>query len=98
MKLYTQKRGYKKYKYCRFCYKKLEKPVISLGKMPLAGSFLKSEEIKTEKYYPLELSFCQNCLLLQSINVVNKNLLFKKYFYFSSKINTLVRYFNQIAL
>lgn len=65
--------------------------------MPPAGGFLKSKETK-EKHYPLELSFCQNCFLLQSINVINKNTLFKKYFYFSSKINTLVNYFNKIAL
>lgn len=96
MKLYTRIDNYKKYKYCRFCFNQLSKPVINLGLMPLAGGFLKSEKIK-EKYYPLELSFCQNCLLLQSINVINKNKLFKNYFYFSSKIKTLVNYFNQVA-
>lgn len=98
MKLYIKKRNYKKYTHCRFCFKKLQKPVIRLGQMPLAGSFIKSDKIENEKFYPLELSLCQNCLLLQSINVVNKNTIFKNYYYFSSKINTLVNYFDRIAL
>lgn len=94
----TQIGEYKKYTYCRFCMRKALEPVINLGYMPLAGGFLKSKEIKAEKYYPLELSFCQNCLLLQSTNVISKNLLFNNYFYFSSTIKTLVSYFDKIAL
>lgn len=97
MNLYIKIGDYKKYIYCRFCLKKRLKPVINLGYMPLAGGFLKSENFKNEKYYPLELSFCRNCFLLQSINVINKNILFKNYFYFSSKIKTLVSHLNKIA-
>lgn len=83
---------------CRFCFQKLSKPIINLGLMPLAGGFLKKindEIIKNEKFYPLELTFCNNCYLLQTNCVVNRDLLFKDYFYHSSSIQTLVDYFEK---
>lgn len=87
---------YKHYDYCRFCFSKHVEATINLGNMPLAGGFLKNndkETLEKEKYYPLELIFCKNCYLLQTNNVVNKDLLFKEYFYYSSAIQTLVEYF-----
>lgn len=87
---------YKHYDYCRFCFSKHVELVVDLGNMPLAGGFLKNndkETLEKEKYYPLELIFCKNCYLLQTNNVVNKDLLFKEYFYCSSAIQTLVDYF-----
>lgn len=88
---------YKYYDYCRFCFSKNVERVINLSYMPLAGGFLKKindEIIKNEKYYPLELIFCKTCYLLQTNTVINRDLLFKDYFYHSSAIKTLVDYFN----
>ncbi len=58
--------------------------------MPLAGGFLKSEQFATEKLYPLHVSFCKDCTLVQVPEGIPAATLFKDYFYFSSAIKTLV--------
>jgi SAM-dependent methyltransferase len=90
---------YKSYEKCRFCsHNFLE--VINLGNVPLAGGFLKNNKkqtLKREKFYPLEIYFCPKCYLLQTNNVIDKDTLFKDYFYFSSAIKTLITHFEQNA-
>jgi methylation protein EvaC len=87
---------YKHYNVCRFCFSKNLIPVINLGYLPLAGGFLTStKQFETEKYYPLELAFCKNCYLLQSTNIIDKDTLFKNYFYRSSAITTLTDHFKE---
>ncbi len=86
------------YTTCRFCLSSNIKPCINLGDMPLAGGFLTTlNNIDSEKFYPLEISFCQNCYLLQSVNVVDKDVLFKDYFYHSSSIKTLTNHFHEVT-
>lgn len=88
--------SYRRYFVCRFCKKAPLCKVIDLGHVPLAGGFLKNNDKKTfqtEKSYPLELSFCKKCSLLQTTNVINADTLFKNYFYFSSSIKTLTQHF-----
>jgi len=68
---------------CRCCKSSLIK-VFSLGKIPLVNSFLKKEEIPLEKKYNLSVGFCPNCYLVQLINTVSPEKLFKNYIYFSS--------------
>jgi methylation protein EvaC len=89
---------YRSYDTCRLCFSKLLFSVIDLGDVPLAGGFIKSEKtFSQEKSYPLELSFCQNCFLLQSTNVIDKDTLFQNYFYHSSAIKTLTDHFAATA-
>jgi methylation protein EvaC len=89
---------YRSYDICRFCSSKLLFPVINLGNVPLAGGFIKSQNArKQEKFYPLIISFCQNCFLLQSVNVIHEDTLFKDYFYHSSAIQTLIDHFKTTA-
>jgi len=75
---------------CRFCEEKRLKQVLDFGLMPLAGGFLKKHEFSEEKFYPLDLNFCEDCFLVQVSNVVPADTLFRNYFYFSSSIKTLV--------
>lgn len=87
---------YRSYSKCRFCQHNIL-PVINLGIVPLAGGFIKkiSDKIITnEKFYPLELSFCPKCYLLQTNNAIDKETLFKDYYYHSSAIKTLVNHFH----
>lgn len=86
-----------KYSRCRFCNSKNIVKTIDLGKMPLAGGFLKANDIKKEKKYPLNLNFCKDCYLLQTNISINPDRLFKRYFYFSSKIKTLVIHFQKTS-
>lgn len=86
------------YLICRFCLSKSIEIVIDLGNVPLAGGFLNnSKNIVHEKRYPLAIYFCKDCYLLQSINVINADTLFKEYFYHSSAIRTLTDHFTEIA-
>lgn len=87
------------YKSCRFCFSDNVKPVLNLGDMPLAGGFIKKgtrrSEFLKEKFYPLVIIFCNGCYLLQVNSVVDADVLFKNYFYFSSTISTLVKHFEK---
>lgn len=91
---------YKHYTQCRFCFSDSIEEVIDLGYVPLAGGFLKKtnkQSLIKEFFYPLVLSFCQNCYLLQTSNVIDKDILFKNYFYNSSAIKTLVDHFENVV-
>lgn len=90
--------NYHKRATCRFCNGTHLTPVLDLGDMPLAGGFIKREEFKDEKFFPLSLNFCEDCYLVQVSNVVSADTLFKEnYFFFSSSIGTLVQHFEQYA-
>jgi len=88
---------FRHYEFCRFCGLKTT-PVLDLGYMPLAGGFLKTPKlIDKEKFYPLMLTFCKNCFLLQTSDVIDKDILFQNYFYKTSAIQTLVQHFEKIG-
>ena len=87
----------KKLKKCRLCESKKLKSFIDFKKMPLAGAFLSKSEIKKEHLYPMAMQFCQNCTGVQVNTVIPLNTLFKKYFYFSSNIKTLVEHFLNLS-
>lgn len=91
--------SYKTFKTCRFCNSKEVIKVIDLGKMPLAGGFIKNKkDLKKEKKYPISLNFCKKCYLLQTSVAINPDILFRSnYFYHSSAIKTLVEHFQQTA-
>lgn len=69
--------------HCRVCDKSIIK-FFSLGEMPLVNSFFKKEEIPYEKKYDLSVGFCPGCFLVQLINAVSPEELFRNYIYFSS--------------
>jgi len=68
---------------CRACNSTTIK-FLSLGQMPLVNSFLKREDVSNEKKFDLSISFCPVCYLVQLVNTVPPNKLFRKYIYFSS--------------
>jgi len=83
---------------CRICKNEDLKIFLSLGKSPLANSFLAEEDLnKEEKKYPLELVFCSNCKLVQLSYVVDPELMFKNYVYVTSTTKTFQRHFTQMA-
>jgi len=89
--------NYKKLKKCRLCNSKKLKTFIDFKKMPLAGAFLNKSQINSEFLYPMAMQFCQNCSSVQVDTVIPLDVLFKKYFYFSSSINTLVEHFYDLS-
>lgn len=84
---------------CRFCNNDIIK-VFKLGdRFPLAGNFLKNNsDILNEKVYPLSISMCKKCTLIQCNEIINPDILFKNnYFYYSSMIPMLVKHFQLFA-
>jgi SAM-dependent methyltransferase len=68
-----------------------------LGEMPLVNSFLKKEEIPFEKKYDLSVGFCPKCYLVQLINTVSPEKLFRNYIYFSSTSKSFLEHCKRTA-
>ncbi|MDO8428084.1 MAG: class I SAM-dependent methyltransferase [Candidatus Diapherotrites archaeon] len=89
---------------CRLCKSKDLQMFLQLGPQPLAGKFLKPEQLnETEEFYALDVFFCKNCKLVQVLDIVPKETLFSEYFYaphtllskhFTSYANEIVKEFN----
>jgi SAM-dependent methyltransferase len=68
-------------------------PILSLGEMPLANSLLTADQLNgPEETFPLELSFCPTCTLVQITETVPPERLFREYLYFSSFSDTMLRH------
>ncbi len=78
---------------CRSCSSQVSERILSLGSMPLANSFLTSEQLHwPEPTFPLELAFCPSCALVQITETVPPEQLFREYLYFSSFSQTLLKH------
>lgn len=83
---------------CKLCGSTALTLVLDFGEVALAGGFLKPEDFPQEQFYRLRLCFCRDCYLLQIVDVVPSEVLFKNYFYFSSAIKTLREHFADYAI
>lgn len=71
--------------HCRICQQELPGPVLDLGSMPLANSFLTSPvEFDGESSYPLAVTACPGCGLAQLTYTVPAEQLYREYIYVSS--------------
>lgn len=71
---------------------------LSLGKTPLANSFLSKRDLnREEKYFPLDTCFCPKCKLVQLTYVVDPKIMFKHYVYVTSTSNTFIKHFTIMA-
>lgn len=83
---------------CRSCGSIELRPVIDLGRTPLANALLTAEQLKEpEAVYPLEVVFCPACTLVQITETVPPEQLFREYFYLSSFSDTILRHAEEIA-
>ena len=65
--------------------------ILSLGRIPLANALLSPDQLnQPETAYPLDLAFCPNCSLVQILETVPPEKLFRDYLYFSSFSDTMV--------
>jgi 2-polyprenyl-3-methyl-5-hydroxy-6-metoxy-1,4-benzoquinol methylase len=70
---------------CRFCNAPLEQIFIDLGLSPLANSYLKNEDLKSEEqFFPLRAYVCGECFLVQLEEWETPENIFGDYAYFSS--------------
>ncbi|MEO0531842.1 MAG: methyltransferase domain-containing protein, partial [Planctomycetota bacterium] len=82
---------------CRGCLGDRLVTFLDYGNVPLAGDFIKPEQVGTESIYPMDLSFCEDCSLVQITNVVDADELFTDYRYLSSVTSTLMGHFREYA-
>ena len=67
---------------CRLCKSPNLHKFLELGPQPLAGKFLTMAELSDkEDFYPLGISFCKDCSLVQVLDIVPKDRLFSQYLY-----------------
>ena len=90
-----QKGKFTKRTSCRLCDSKDLVEILDLGEMPLAGAYLKKVQLGKEKVYPLKIFFCKECFLVQILDVVDPDTLFKDYRYLSSL--SLSSHFSNLA-
>jgi SAM-dependent methyltransferase len=83
---------------CRGCGKSAVRPFLDLGALPLAGGFLRGDdEIAAERRYPLVISICDDCGLVQIVEPVDPEILFQDYSFATGTIPGLVRHFDAYA-
>ena len=88
----------KRLKVCRACGSRDLETILTLGKSPLANSFLKKNDLnKKELYVSLTLLFCKGCNLVQLSHIVNPDIMFKNYLYVSSTSNVFIKHFEFFA-
>jgi len=71
---------------CRSCNKEEFLEFISLNSQPPANAFLKESDFDKEVLYPLDVTCCSNCLLVQLTDesYIPRDKLFLDYAYASS--------------
>jgi SAM-dependent methyltransferase len=83
---------------CRSCSAPGLELFLSLGSMPLANSLLTKEDLDSpEPAFPLELAHCSACSLVQILETIPPDTLFREYLYFSSFSDTVVEHARQLA-
>lgn len=77
-------------KTCRGCSNTNLRKFLELGPQPLANSFLSHpDEFSSEKFYPLDVYFCEDCSLVQLVDVIDPADLFRNYIYVTGTSETI---------
>jgi SAM-dependent methyltransferase len=78
-------------KRCISCNSERLAPILSLGNTPLANALLTEQQLSAEEpRFPLDLTLCEACSLVQITEIVPPQKLFSEYAYFSSFSDTIV--------
>lgn len=82
---------------CRFCQGALH-PFVDLGMSPLCESFRSADQLNMmEPFYPLNVSVCADCFLVQLQEYVSPAEIFTEYAYFSSYSDAYVAHGRRYA-
>jgi len=80
-------------KTCCTCNSSKLRRFLRLGPQPLANSFLKSrDEFANEARFPLDLYFCEKCCLVQLVDFIDPEVLFRNYIYISGTSETIAEH------
>ncbi len=83
-----------KIKQCRACQSRQVVQFLDLGSQPFANALL-DPDFKEEKKYPLSLSYCKDCSLVQLDYTAEPEELFSNYFWVTSTSSTAREYAKQ---
>jgi len=65
---------------------------LSLGPSPLANGFLRGEDLDVDPVYPLDVYFCAGCNLIQLLDVIEPEVLFRHYLYVTGTSDTIAEH------
>ncbi len=82
---------------CRTCGSDRLRLLVDYGHMPLAGGFLTRDELAHQTAFPLRLARCEDCTLMQILDVVPPADIFTQYSYISSTTRTLIDHFAEMG-
>lgn len=75
---------------CRACGGRRLHAFLALGPQPLANAFLRSPaEFAAEARYPLDVYVCEDCSLVQVLDVIDPEVLFRDYIYVTGTSTTI---------
>lgn len=75
---------------CRACGDRQLRPFLDLGTQPLANAFLHDPaEFADEARYPLVVHVCEQCSLVQLVDVIDPEVLFRDYIYVTGTSDTI---------
>jgi hypothetical protein len=78
---------------CRACGGTDMSAFLELGPTPLANSFpATADDFADEASYPLDLYFCNDCSLVQLLDVIDPEALFRDYIYVTGTSTTMARH------
>lgn len=78
---------------CRGCNSTQLHKFLELGPQPLANSFLTSpEEFASELFFPLDVYMCEQCSLVQIMDVIDPEVLFRNYIYVTGTSDTIAQH------
>ena len=79
---------------CRQCNSSDLTLAIKINKTPPANSFVKKSQINLDQpLYPLNVYFCNKCMHLQLVDVIDPGYLYKNYLYVSGTSNVFIKHF-----
>ena len=90
--------NYKLIKRCRICSNENLHLILDLGLQPPANALIDKTQLKSvEEKFPLRLFWCSDCFLVQLVDIVDKEHLFKHYLYMTSASKPIVEHFRKYA-
>jgi hypothetical protein len=79
--------------HCRACEGSRLTLFLELGMQPLANAFVASpDDFAGEAFYPLDVYFCEDCSLVQLLDVIDPEILFRNYLYVTGTSDTIARH------
>jgi SAM-dependent methyltransferase len=89
---------HKRLQNCRGCGEAQLSVFLKLGPQPLANSFIRdAARFSSEPFFPLDVAFCRACALVQLVDEIDPEVLFRDYVYVSGTSETMTRHFAQYA-